>query len=508
MSVVAQGRPYRPLLVFLGPVVAGSVLLFCDLDPEQPAVTRTAAVAVLMAIWWVTEAVPLAVTSLLPVVLLPALGVMDGKAVASEYFNHIVFLFIGGFMVALALEKWGLHRRIALRVLLLFGTRPAHLLLGVMVVTALLSMWISNTATTMMMLAIVLAVVLKMESGGEKAFSARYSVALLLGLAYSASIGGIATLVGTPPNLSFIRIFERTFPEAPAISFTQWMSFALPVSAVMLLLAWLVLLLVAVPRKGGVRADSRVLKKEYESLGKPSFEECAVFVVFLCLVMLWIFRSDISLGGFQVKGWESLFANPGYLNDGVVAMAMATILFLIPSRQEKGKALMDWSTASKIPWQIILLFGGGFALAVAISESGLAAWLGNILKDAAPDSTSVLVVLLCLMVTFMTELTSNIATTEMVLPIVAGLAGSLQLNPLFLMVPVTLSCSFAFMMPVATAPNAIVFGSERIRVIDMVRVGLLLNLLGVAVISAAVFTLGPSTLGLDPAVVPSWVGGR
>ncbi|MFG0316731.1 MAG: SLC13 family permease, partial [Planctomycetota bacterium JB042] len=264
------GAPRRPLALLLGPAAAASLLLFFDLAPGRPEVERTAAVALWMAIWWITEAVPLAVTSLLPVVLLPVLGVMDGKRVASEYFNDVVFLFLGGFLVALSIERWGLHRRIALRVLLLFGARPTRILLGFMVATALLSMWISNTATAMMMVTIVLAVVRRLEEEEPGEATRRFVAGLLIGVAWAASTGGISTLVGTPPNLSFKRIFERTFPDAPTVDFTSWMLFALPLGAVLLLVGWLLLSLVFVPRGRTVAIDREHHAAEARALGPVS----------------------------------------------------------------------------------------------------------------------------------------------------------------------------------------------------------------------------------------------
>ena len=490
----AAGRGH-PLALLLGPAAAAAVLLFADLAPERPAIDRTAAVAAWMAIWWITEAVPLAVTALLPVVLLPALGVMDGKDVASEYFNHIVFLFLGGFVVALAIERWGLHRRIALRILLLFGARPTRILLGFMVATALLSMWISNTATAMMMVTIVLAVVRKIEERSAGEATRRFVAGLLIGVAWSASMGGIATLVGTPPNLSFARIYERTFPDAPTIDFATWMTFALPISAALLLVGWAVLALAFVPRGGGLTIDRSVLEEEARGLGPMTREERSVLAVFLALVALWLFRSDIDLGGAVIPGWSRWLAEPRFVNDGAVAVGAALLLFVWPTSRAPSGRLMDWETAVRLPWHIILLFGGGFALATAFTHSGLSDWLGESLKDGAPSSPALLIGVLCLGVTFLTELTSNIATTEMLLPVVAGLARALELHPLALMVPVTLSCSCAFMMPVATPPNAIVFGSERIRIAEMARVGLLMNLVGVLVIAAAAVFLAPIVFG-------------
>jgi sodium-dependent dicarboxylate transporter 2/3/5 len=489
--------------LFGGPLAAILLVLFVDLDPAHPEVTRTAAVALLMAVWWISEVIPLAVTSLLPFVLFPALGVMNGKAVAPIYFNHVIFLFMGGFLVALAMQRWNLHRRIALRTLLIFGAKPKSILLGFMVATAFLSMWISNTATTMMMVPIVLAVILRLEESAGAKVIRRYSIGLFLGVAYSASAGGIATLIGTPPNLSFVRIIAITFPDAPEISFASWLLFALPISLALLLVIWLLLTFLFCPRdlKG---IDRGVFIEQHRALGPMGYEEKVVLVDFVLLAALWMFRADISIGGVVIPGWSNLFALPAYLNDGTVAIAMSVLLFLIPARSEPGRQVMDWETASKLPWHIILLFGGGFALASGFKESGLAAWMGGRLEGLSSLHPLLLVAAVCLLITFLTELTSNTATAEILLPILAALAVALQLNPLLLMIPGTISCSLAFMLPVATPPNAIVFGTDRLQVSDMARTGLVLNLVGTLTVVLGIWFLGRVVLGIDLADMPVW----
>jgi sodium-dependent dicarboxylate transporter 2/3/5 len=479
-------------------------MLFADLEPGHPAVTRTAAVAVVMATWWVTEAIPLAATALLPVVLFPALGVMNGKTVAGLYFNHIIFLFIGGFLVALAMQRWNLHKRIALRILLWIGVRSRRLLLGFMVATAFLSMWISNTATTMMMVPIALAIVLKLEDSLGRQAVHKYAVGVFLGVAYAASIGGIATLVGTPPNLSFARILGICFTEAPEMSFAGWLVFALPVSVVLLLVAWVLLSLLFCPSKGRLEVDAGLFRKQYQELGPLTYEEKVVLADFVALALLWLSRADIRLGAITVPGWSRLFSDPGFLNDGTVSVAMAVILFLVPARRPGAARIMDWETAGKLPWNIVLLFGGGFALASGFKDSGLSLWLGSQLEGVSLLPPVLIVASICLLITFLTELTSNTATAEMLLPVLAALAVAVKLNPLFLMIPGTLSCSCAFMLPVATPPNAIVFGTQRLRIAEMARVGVLLNVVGVLLITAAAGVLLKVAFGIDVTGLPSW----
>ena len=491
----------------LFPLAAVVLVVFFDLDPERPEVTRMAAVALLMAGWWVTEAIPIPATALLPVVLFPVLGILSGKQTSSLYFNSLIFLFIGGFVFALAMQRWNLHRRIALEILLLVGAGPRRMLFGFMLTSWFLSMWISNTATTMMMVPMAMAITAQLRERFETASVKKFCVGILLGTAYAASIGGIATLIGTPPNLSFVRILEIMFPEAPEVSFAGWFVFALPLSATFLVIAWGVVCLLFVPRENPIPADTELFRREKEKLGPLTFEQKAVLALFLVLVVGWMFRRDIEAFGVVLPGWARVLATPEHVDDGTVAVAVALLLFLIPSRGKPGQRLMDWETASQLRWGIVLLFGGGFALAAGFKESGLSFWLGDQLAGLEGTPPVLLVLITCSMLSFMTELTSNAATTEMVLPVLGSMAVAIETDPLLLMVPATLSASCAFMLPVATPPNAIVFGSGEIKMGDMIRGGILLNLIGIVLITAAVYLLGMSTLGIEPGTLPAWAAG-
>nr|MBN2276776.1 SLC13/DASS family transporter [candidate division Zixibacteria bacterium] len=493
--------------LYLGPILALIILIFFDLDPQNPAVERTAAVAILMAVWWITEAVPLAVTALIPLVLFPILGIMSGSAIAPTYINDTIFLFIGGFMVALTMQKWNLHRRIALKIILLIGVSHGRIILGFMVATAFLSMWISNTATAMMMIPIAIAVVDKLEENQGEAKIRRFAVGLMIGIAYAASIGGIGTLIGTPPNLAFVRILKITFPGAPDIGFTQWIMFGFPFASVFLLIAWRLLIWLFVPKGTAPQINKDIFRDEYRRLGSMNFEERAVLIAFLILALAWIFRSDIPIGGFVIPGWTRIMPEKSFISDGTVAMAVALSLFLIPSRSENKGRLLDWATAVKIPWGIVLLFGGGFALAAGFKESGLSVWLGGHLSGFSHFPAWMIVAAVCLMMTFLTELTSNTATTQMVLPILASLAVAIRVNPLLLMIPATLSASCAFMLPVATPPNAIVFGSGRVTVRQMAQSGIILNIIGVILVTGFVFLLGRFVFGFVPDALPIWAEG-
>lgn len=480
-------------------------IFFIKPEPLKPELTHMLAIAVLMAIWWITEAIPLAVTALVPVVLFPLFGIMNGTDVSATYFNHVIFLFIGGFIIALAMQKWNLHKRIALKLLIFTGASPGRILLGFMLSTAFLSMWISNTATAMMMIPIVVSVIEQLEENVGKKNISNYSTGLLLGIAYSASAGGVATLVGTPPNLSFVRIFSIYFPEAPQVSFSSWFIFALPITIILLFVIWLFLSITFRPGKTFKATGLHDLfGEQYRQLGKMQFEEKIVMWDFILVALLWIFRADINIGFLIIPGWENLLNHPEYLNDGTVAIFMSILLFLIPSRANTKKSIMDWETARKLPWGIVLLFGGGFALAAGFKESGLSIWFGEQLSFTSNFHPILVIASICFLVTFLTELTSNTATIEMLLPILAGLSIATKVNPLLFMIPATLSASMAFMLPVATPPNAIIFGTGRIHVYQMARTGFLLNLIGIIIISLVTYYFGRLIFDIAPGVFPEW----
>ncbi len=491
-------------MLIIAPLISLLIILFADLDPENKKVTYTFAIAFLMAAWWITEAIPLAVTALIPVVLFPLLGVVDGKTISALYFNHVIFLFIGGFLMAFAMERWNLHRRIALRILILFGVSPGRILMGFMLATTFLSMWMSNTATAMMMVPIAFSIIVKLEESVGKEKMGKYAVGLLLAIAYSASIGGIATLVGTPPNLSFVRISNIIFPQMTEISFADWFIFALPVTILLFFSAWLILYLMYKPRIKWDNITIHDFKSEYKLLGKPKSEEKVVFVLFVLLVVMWIFRSEIVIQSFVIPGWEKIFNHPGFINDGTVAIFFGVLLFILPSKSQKGERLMNWETAGKIPWGIVLLFGGGFALAQGFVDSGLSLWFGEQLAGLANVEPMVLTLANASLISMLTELTSNVATTEMILPILAGLAVTININPLLLMIPATLASSLAFMLPVATPPNAIIFGTNRIQVKDMAKTGFLLNVAGVIIVTLIMYFWGTQVFGIDVNVFPDW----
>ena len=507
------------------------LLLAFPIDPANLPASRLAAVASLMAIWWVSNALPLFATAILPLVLFPLLGIMSGNDVAPVYFNSTIVLFLGGFMIALTMERWNLHKRIALGIIHAVGGGPPRIILGFMVAAAFLSMWISNTATAVMMVPIGLAMVLQVEETAGARQSRTFTIALMLGIAYGCSMGGLTTLVGTPPNLSFQRIFQIIFPEAPPIDFGTWIVMGLPIGVTMIAVAWLLLTQVLYRPSPEIRIERDVLERERAGLGPISFEERSVATVFAMTALLWVFRRDLELGFATVPGWSNLLPFPGMIDDGTVAIAMASVLFFIPTRNRAPRnagakapnAIPKWlaplrraarfATANRVmgaeviprlPWNIVLLFGGGFALAAGFQGTGLANIIGNQFQGLGGLPDFAVILLVCLTLTFLTELTSNLATTEMILPILASVAVLTGMNPLMLMVPATLSASCAFMMPVATPPNAIVFGSDRISVGEMARAGIFLNLIGALVIATLVLTLGETVFGIESGVMPDW----
>jgi len=491
--------------LLLGPVLF-CVTLFLDLDPSRSEVTRMAAVAVLMATWWITDAIPLSATALLPLVMYPVLGIMKTRECAPIYVNSTIFLFIGGFMIAVTMEKWRLHKRIALWIIRRIGGGPSRIILGFMVAAAFLSMWISNTATAIMMVPIALAIILQLEERFGRSACHPFTVALMLGIAYACSLGGMATLVGTPPNLSFARIFEISFPNAESIAFGQWLVMALPITVVLLTIVWLLLTRVFFRFGESFDVDRDVVKREYAALGGMSFEERAVLAVFAATAFGWVFRKDLVLGLLTIPGWSRLLPHADLIDDATVAIGMAMILFFIPTRSRNAgsRMVMGVDVFTKIPWHIVILFGGGFALAQGFRVTGLSELIGTRFAGLEGVPPYAMITLVCGGLTFLTELTSNTATTEMILPILASVAVAMKANPLLLMIPATLSASCAFMMPVATPPNAIIFGSGRIKIAEMAKVGLAINLIGVLVISLVFYFLGTAVLGIDTAVFPMW----
>ncbi len=435
-------------------------------------------VAITIALWWIFEVIPLFATALLPVALYPMLGIMEAKQVAPVYMSSVLMLFIGGFFIAMAMRKWNLHKRIALNIVSLFGNRPEDLIFGFMAATAFLSMWISNTATTVMMVSIALAVIANYEEiNGVNEKTRYFASALMMSIAYSATIGGVATLVGTPPNIAFIRIFSLNFPDLPEVSFGQWITFGFPMVIVMIVIAKYIIQWKMLAGQDIAQIDQNIIQQEKKKLGKMKYEEKWVLFIFVLLALLWIFRKDLNIGFITIPGWSHFLNKPDFLDDGTVAILVAFSLFIIPSKSHHiQKKLLNAGAITEIPWHTIILFGGGFALAKGVDHSGLSLYLGQKLIMLKELNPSFIIVCLTTGMSFFTELASNMASTEMVLPILASISKTTGINPYMLMIPATLAASSAFMLPAATAPNAIIFGSNRVQIGDMVKVGFWINI--------------------------------
>lgn len=471
----------------LGPLTFFLCLLFLKPEGLSQSGVVVLGTGMWIAIWWITEAVPIAVSALLPILLFPLFGEFSLKETTAAYGDKFIYLFLGGFVLAISLEKWGVHKRIALLIIHAIGSNRAQIILGFMVATAFLSMWISNTATAVMMIPIAMAVVSHHnESSTNK--DTTFASALMLSIAYAASIGGISTIIGTPPNLVFVGIVQKTY--GIDITFMQWLKVGLPIAILLLIITWLYLTRIAFPQKNEkLSGGAEEIKDQLKALGKISAEEKKVLAVFVLTAFAWIFRT----------GLQSLFLPK--LDDTIIAIASAMVLFVLPGK-EKGERLLNWDDTIKLPWGILLLFGGGMALAYGFEDSGLALWLGSHLN--ALQGVSVLLLLFVIVggLNFLTEVTSNLAITAMILPVLSPFALVANVHPFLLMVGATLAASCAFMLPVATPPNAVAFGSGAITMKEMVKAGFVLNLLSILLISLFVYFLLPIFWDLEGVIAP------
>ncbi|PHS24443.1 MAG: anion transporter [Robiginitomaculum sp.] len=479
-------KTYQSLGLIAGPLAAILLWLFFAPDDLEPAGRMTAAMAAWMAIWWASEAVPFAVTALLPLIFFPILGINTIKATSAPYANPMIYLFMGGFIVAKAIERWDLHRRMALNIFTLVGTHARALVGGIMVAAALISMWISNTATSLMLLPIatsIVAVVMNSVDGLSETQKRNFGITMVLGLAYGATIGGVATLVGTPPNAFLASFMEETM--GIEIGFGQWMLVGVPVSLTLLPLGWLVLTRFAYPIDFTASEKTQVhLRDLKDELGPITAPQKRVAMIFIALALAWALRKPIT----------SLTGLSG-LSDTGIAIFAAVLTFVIPSGDRSQRSLLTWEQAAKLPWGILILFGGGLSLAASVSSSGLAVWLGNSLSGLGAVHFALLVLAATALVIFLTELTSNLATIATFLPVMAALAVTLDQDVLLLAVPVALAASCAFMLPIATPPNAIAFSSNMVTIPNMARAGFLLNLIAIALLFVVAITLVPVVFG-------------
>lgn len=484
------------------------IILFAPIDPSvlPEAAKITAAITGLMVIFWITQPIPIEATSLIPLVAFPLAGVLSPAAAAAPYADKVIFLFMGGFMIAMSMQRWGLHKRIALKIINLTGTSPSRLILGFMIATAFLSMWMSNTATAMMMIPIAIAIIAtvlptksyKDMTGDQKAFAG----CLVLGIAYAAGVGGIATLIGTPANGILVAQLAKIFPAAPPIDFFTWLEFGIPFVALMIPIIWLWLTKIAYRKMPKVLENTKdALQKEIESLGPMSRGEKNTLFVFVLVAFCWIFRATKDFGAFTIPGLDMIF--PG-IDDSTIAILGAILLFMLPVSWKNKEFTMNWHWGVRIPWGILLLFGGGMALSAAFKASGLSQAIAEYFGILHAVPIVILVLILAVVVMILTEFTSNTAVANIMIPVMAGISVfALEVNPLLLMMTVAVASSLAFMLPVATPPNAIAYGTEYVEMKDMVTAGWFLNLIGILLFTFFLFTVVMAVFGMSTAL-PEW----
>ena len=473
------------LFTILGPTVFILSLLFETPENMTIGAYRLIGITSWMAIWWIAEVVPIAVTALLPILLFPSADILSIEDTGANYGHKYIFLFIGGFMIANAIQKWNLHKRIALTIISLLGSSTERIILGFMLATAFLSMWISNTATSVMMLPIGLSVIAQLNDHPDtiKNENKIFGKALMLGIAYSASAGGIATLIGTPPNMILAGFVNDNF--GVEISFFQWLKIGLPVSIVLLFFIWLYLTKVSFKlQKNAFPGGKQEIKDLLREMGPIKKEEKRILFIFGATIFCWVTRSYLL---------QSVIPN---LDDSMIAIASAILLFIIPSSKENQK-LMHWKDAVTIPWGILILFGGGLSIAAGFKATGLAEWIGMQFEFIPSISLIVLLTIIIASVNFLTEITSNMATIAMLLPVILPIAIAVDIHPYILLTGATLAASCAFMLPVATPPNAVVFGSKLLKISDMVKAGLWINIFSILLILLATYFVLPILWGLD-----------
>lgn len=473
-----------------------AIWVFADLNPQNPQTTFMAGIIVWMSTWWVMEVIPLGVTALLPIVLFPIFEILPTKEIAPFYAKDTVFIFIGGFLVAFAMEKWNLHKRIAFKLISLTGQSPSQILLGFMLSSWLLSMWISNTATTVMLLPTAIAVIQELELQSKTKLAKKFYVGLLLSIAYSSSIGGVATMIGSPPNLLFIDFYHSQADTSFHFTFLNWMLFGLPLSLCFIIISYFFFKYIFC--RIDLVIDKGYFKEKNKSLGPIGYEEKIVLIVFILLALCWMTRQGVDLGFLKFNGWGHWFSKVNqetgetiyYVKDSSVAILFSIVLFVLPSKKSNQR-IIGIKELQRLPINIIFLFGGGFALSKGFTVSGLGNYLADQLNFLSGQNIYIIIFLITAFVIFLTEVSSNAATIILIQPVLWAIAPTLGIDPLMLLIPATFACSFAFMLPISTPPNAVVMESNRITIKQMVRTGLWLNIIGLAIIMTFLFTLGP-----------------
>ncbi|WOK04518.1 DASS family sodium-coupled anion symporter [Imperialibacter roseus] len=461
---------------------------------------RAAAVALLMTSLWVSEAIPIAATALLPLALFPLLGILDAETTAANYGHNYVLMLLAGFIISKAIEVHHLHRRIALSIMNLIGSSRRMLLLSFMVASALLSMWIANVAVALLMLPIAMAIISRENeaSGHNKDFG----IALMLAIAYACSIGGTGTLIGTPPNMVFAGMVQKLYPDAPEIPFFQWMLLGVPLIVIFLPLIWFYLVRYF-KIKGKFEGGKEIVEKELKGLGTMKPAEKMVLGIFIFTALAWVFRRDIVVDDFVLPGWASLLGVSDWVHDSTVAVFSCLLLFFLPDKSESGKRLITWKQAEAIPWGTVMIVGGGYAIAESFGTTGLAAWLGTELQFIANWSPLLVLLSVITLMTFLTEINSNTATANIFLPVLATMAVSSGTHPYMLMIPATIACSFAFMLPSGTGTNTVIFGSELVTIPQMARAGFWLNLISILLLTIVLYLVAVPVFDMGGAV-PAW----
>lgn len=509
--------------------VVGLVLCFVEIGGSR-LINQTMAITIWMAAAWLSEIIPLVVTAFFPLFLFPMFGILSSKQVSANYMNDTIFLFLSGMMMAFTLERWNLHKRFSLKILSYCGAKPGALLFGMMAATFFLSMYVSNTATSLMMVPNAIAVCESIEQSALPEFqheSQLFGTAVMLGIAYAANVGGMASLIGTPPNLVFQAQLMTIFPDSPEITFADWIGFGLPIGLVLFIVIWVYLRFLYLRNFQGEPVDRNIFANEYLAMGAWSIEQVAVALMFTLLALLWVFRKDLDFSSFTIKGWSNLFPEPGFISDATIGTTFVVMMFMTPARtsrlpvpgaveqQDEASAsmdatssewsttLLDWETTKKLPYNIVFLFGGGFALADAFVKSGLSAFLGEKLGDVSISIAGQVYIMIFVMI-WLTELTSNTATSNIMIPIAASIAVGAGVSPYTYMIPAALACSCAFCLPIATPPNMVVFATGRLPLSEMNKAGVFLNLICSVVILAAAFTIIPAVLSVGADDFPEW----
>lgn len=477
--------------LILGPILFLVIMIFVDAEGLSFEAKCILASTAWMAIWWVTECVPISVTALLPIVLFPLTGGMDLATTTAAYGHKLVFLFVGGFLIALAIEKWHLHKRLALNIIRVTGSNKSRVILGFMLATAFLSMWISNTATSIMILPVGLAIISQLKDDPKTVENENevFGKSLMIAIAYSASIGGMATLIGTPPNMVLAGVVEESY--GIKLNMFDWMKFGVPLSSFLLFVCWLYLTKIAFKFKNEEFSAGRdEIQRQIKKLGRFSNEEIKVLIVFTLTALGWIFRGSI----------ETIFP---MIDDTIIAIFFAVTLFIIPTKNQKtNTTLLVWNDTVKLPWGILILFGGGMAIASAFGKSGLALWIADLLQNLNDVSLFLIILIIVTSINLLTEVTSNMATTAMLLPVLVTIALAIDVHPYFLLVAATLAASCAFMLPISTPPNAVVFGSGFLKIEDMFKKGVWMNLISIITITLVVYYTLPYVFEMTAELLP------